>query len=125
MEKVENQEVEKKYQISFSIRLKDRTYFVSVKNIAFIYLDEKTVYLVDFRGKKHIVSKTLETLESLISTQQFYRINRQMIINRQAIKDVAPHTNQRIVVHLNIPKSSQALIPRMKVKPFLAWIEKG
>jgi DNA-binding LytR/AlgR family response regulator len=125
MEKEAVQEVEKKSQISFSIRLEDRIYFVYVENIAFIYLNEKTVCLMDFKGEKHIISKTLETLESLVSAQQFYRINRQMIINRQAIKDVAPYTNQRIVVHLTVPTPEQTLIPRLKVKPFLNWIEKG
>jgi DNA-binding LytR/AlgR family response regulator len=125
MENAIVQEIEKKYQISFSIRLEDRMYFVAVKDIAFIYLDEKAVCLVDFQGEKHVISKTLEILESLVPAQQFYRINRQMIINRQAIKDVVPHTNQRIVVHLTVFTSKKALIPRLKVKPFLNWIEKG
>lgn len=55
----------------------------------------------------------------------FYRINRQMIINRQAIKDVAPYTNQRVVVHLTLATPEDVIVSRAKVKPFLNWIEKG
>lgn len=118
-------EQEKKAQISFSIRQEDRTYFVLVDNIALIYLADETVYLLDFKGEKHYLSKTLETLEKAVSAQQFYRINRQMIVNRQAIKDVETYTNQRIVVHLTVPTPENALVPRLKVKPFLSWMEKG
>jgi two-component system, LytTR family, response regulator LytT len=118
-------EQEKKTQISFSIRQEDRTYFVLVENIAFIYLEGETVCLIDFKGEKHVISKTLETLEKTIPTQQFYRINRQMIVNRQAIKDVETYTNQRIVVHLTVPAPENAIVPRLKVKPFLSWMEKG
>ena len=119
-------EKEKKAQISFSIRLKDKMYFVLVDNIAFIYLEGDTVYLIDFKGEKHIISKTLDALEKAIPAQQFYRINRQMIVNRQAIKDVETYPNQRKVVHLTIvPTPEDAIVPRAKVKPFLSWIEKG
>jgi two-component system, LytTR family, response regulator LytT len=118
-------EKEKKPQISFSIRAEGRMYFVLVETIAFIYLEGETVFLVDFNGDKHIISKTLESLETAISAQQFYRINRQMIVNRQAIKDVESYPNQRIVVHLTVPIAENALVPRLKVRPFLNWIEKG
>lgn len=118
-------EKEKKTQISFPIRLDGRIYFVPVETIAYVYLEEETVYLVDFNGVKHIVSKTLEALEKAVSSQQFYRINRQMIVNRQAIKDVENYTNQRIILHLTVPTPQRILVPRLKVKPFFSWIEKG
>jgi two-component system, LytTR family, response regulator LytT len=118
-------DIEKKAQISFTIRLEGKMYFVLVENIAFIYLEDKTVYLLDFNGNKHAIFKTLDTLEKAIPPQQFYRINRQMIVNRQAIKDVERFANRRVVVHLTIPTSENNLVPRLKVKRFLSWIEKG
>jgi two-component system, LytTR family, response regulator LytT len=125
MEKAPIHNLADKTHISFTIRLTDKMYFVPVDTIAFIYLEDETVYLFDFNGEKHVISKTLEALEEAVSAQQFYRINRQMIVNRQAIKDVEPYANQRIVVHLTVPTPEKALIPRLKVKAFLSWIEKG
>ena len=125
MAKVSIHKVEEKAQISFSIRLEDRMYFVPVDTIAFIYLENEMVYLTDFKGEKHVISKTIQSLEEAIPAQQFYRINRQMIVNRHAIKDVEPYHNQRIVVHLTVPTPEKAIIPRLKVKAFLSWIEKG
>jgi two-component system, LytTR family, response regulator LytT len=118
-------EQEKKAQISFSIRQEDRTYFVLVDTIALMYLVDETVCLIDFKGEKHCLHKTLDALEQAVSGQQFYRINRQMIVNRQAIKDVESYSNQRIVVHLTVFTPENVLVPRLKVKPFLSWMEKG
>jgi two-component system, LytTR family, response regulator LytT len=118
-------EREKKAQISFSIRHEDRTYFVLVDTIALMYLADETVCLIDFKGEKHYLNKTLDALELAVSGQQFYRINRQMIVNRQAIKDVESYPNQRIVVHLTVFTPENVLVPRLKVKPFLSWMEKG
>jgi two-component system, LytTR family, response regulator LytT len=125
MEKEAIQKVEHKTQINFSIRQSGKMYFVSVENIAFIYVENETVYLVDFKGAKHLIAKTLETLESAVSAQQFYRINRQIMVNRQAIKDVETYPNQRMMVHLTLPTPENAVVPRAKVKPFLTWMEKG
>jgi two-component system, LytTR family, response regulator LytT len=48
-----------------------------------------------------------------------------MIINRKAIKAIEPYFNQRLVVHLTVKIPEPALVPRLKVAPFLSWIEKG
>lgn len=125
MEKHVLQKLDDKAQISFSIKTANRMYFVAVDSIAFMFLDDDKVCLMDFKGAKHIISKTLDALEKAVSTQQFHRINRQMIVNRNAIKDVEPYFNQRLVVHLTVPTSESVLVPRFKVKPFLNWIETG
>ena len=93
-------------------------------DIVFVYLENGVVYLYDFNGEKHAILKTLDEIENAISPQQFYRINRQMIINRQA-KDIETYHNQRVVVNLTVAMLDIALVPRLKVLPFSNWIEMG
>ena len=125
MEKEATQKTESKAQISFSIRTTDRMYFVAVDSIAFIYVENEMIYLVDFNGQKHLIHKTLDALEKAVAAQQFYRVNRQMIVNRAAIKEVEPYFNQRIVLHLTVQTTEKTIVARFKVKPFLTWMEKG
>lgn len=125
MEKETTYKSENKAQISFSIRTADRMYFVAVDTIAFVFLENDTVQLIDFNGTKHVISKTLEFIEKAVSPQQFYRVNRQMIVNRAAIKDVEMYFNQRVSLHLTVPIPEKMIVPRFKVKPFLNWMEKG
>ncbi len=116
---------EKAFKTSFLIRLREKIYPVLVADIAFVYLENEVVYLYNFKGEKYPVLKTLDDIENAVSPQQFYRINRQVIINRQAIKEIEAYYNQRVIVHLTVPTPEQALVPRLKVPPFLSWIETG
>jgi two-component system, LytTR family, response regulator LytT len=113
------------YQTSFLIRFREKIYPVLVSDIAFVYLENETAYLYNFKGEKHPVFKTLDEIESVVSPDQFYRINRQMLISKKSIKEIETYFNQRIVVHLTVPIPEKALVPRLKVAPFLSWIEKG
>jgi two-component system, LytTR family, response regulator LytT len=113
------------YQTSFLIRFREKIYPVAVADIAFVYLENETAYLYNFKGEKHPLFKTLDEIENAISPDQFYRINRQTIVNRKAIKEIEPHFNQKVVVKLILPTPEQNLVSRQKVTPFLAWIEKG
>jgi two-component system, LytTR family, response regulator LytT len=113
----------KTYQTSFLIRLREKIYPVFVADIAFVYLENEVVYLHSFKGEKYPVAKTLDEIENVISPQQFYRINRQMIINRMSIKEIETYYNQRVIVHLTVSTHEQALVPRLKVPLFLNWLE--
>jgi two-component system, LytTR family, response regulator LytT len=115
----------KDYQTSFLIRYREKIYPISVSDIAFIYLENEIVYLSNFKGEKNPVFKTLDEIENAVSPDQFYRINRQMLINRKAIKEIETYFNQRVVVHLTVPTPEKALVPRLKVTSFLSWVEKG
>jgi two-component system, LytTR family, response regulator LytT len=113
------------YQTSFLIRFREKIYPVLVADIAFVYLENETAYLYGFKGEKHPVFKTLDEIENVVSPDQFYRINRQMLISKKSIKEIETYFNQRLVVHLTVPIPEKALVPRLKVAPFLSWIEKG
>jgi two-component system, LytTR family, response regulator LytT len=113
------------YQTSFLIRFREKIYPVQVADIAFINLDNEVVYLYTFKGEKHPIFKTLDDIENAISPEDFYRINRQMIVNRKAVKEIEPHFNQKVVVKLTISTPEQNLVSRLKVAPFLSWMERG
>lgn len=113
------------YQTSFLIRFREKIYPVAVADIAFVYLENETAYLYTFKNEKHPLFKTMDDIENALSPDQFHRISRQMIVNRKAIKEIETYFNQRLVVHLTLPTPEQALVPRLKVAPFLTWVEKG
>lgn len=113
------------YQTSFLVRFREKMYPVAVADIAFIYVENETAYLYNFKGEKHPLFKRMDDIENVISPHQFFRISRQMIINRQAIKEIEPYFNQRVVITLIVKTPEQALVPRLKVSAFLNWIEKA
>lgn len=113
------------YQTSFLVRFREKMYPVAVADIAYVSLENETAYLYNFKGEKFPIFKTLDEIENAISPHQFFRISRQMIVSRYAIKEIEPYFNQRIVVHLTVTVQEKALVPRLKVAPFLSWVENG
>lgn len=99
----------------------DKILPIEIDRIALFYLEENTVFAHTFEQKKHIVSQTLEELESLCGTS-FFRVNRQFLVNRKAIKNASRYLNRKILVHLNIAYAPQILVGKLKTSQFIEWL---
>ncbi len=111
------------FQTTILVRYREKMLPVRIEDIAFAFLGNEVVYLLNFNGEKHTLFKTLDQFETVVSTTQFYRINRQMMVNRKAVKSIEPYFNRKVVVHLTVPIPEKAIVSRLKVTPFLAWME--
>ena len=65
----------------------------------------------------------METLEMDFSPK-FFRVNRQFLVNRKAIKDAAHYFNRKLLVNLNIPFDQQILVGKLKATAFIDWLSK-
>lgn len=99
----------------------DKILPIEIDRIALFCLEENTVFAQTFDQKKHSVSQTLEELEGLCGTA-FFRVNRQFLVNRKAIKDASRYFNRKILVHLNITFSVQILVGKLKASQFIEWL---
>jgi len=99
----------------------DKILPIEIDQIALFCLEENTVFAHTLEQKKHIVSQTLEELETLCGIS-FFRVNRQFLVNRKAIKDASRYFNRKILVHLNITYSPQILVGKLKASQFIEWL---
>jgi len=100
---------------------KDRILPVQLGHIALFYLEKELVRLVGFDGKVYVVNKSLEELEGLAGTR-FYRVNRQFLISRAAIKEASQYFGRKLLLNLTIPFEEKITVGRMKVPAFLDWL---
>lgn len=114
----------KTFQNSFIVRFREKMIPILVEDIAFIYLENETPHVYTFHGEQSAIFKTMDEIESAIDPNQFFRINRQMIVNRKAIKDIEPYFNRKVIVNLTIAAKDKLIVSRLKVSPFKEWIEK-
>lgn len=97
---------------------------VVVKDIACFYRDNIN-FIYTFSGEKYMLDfTTLEEVEELLDPKQFYRSNRQSIINISAIKSVKPHENQKLTVTLVPPLKLEIDISREKAPAFKKWLDR-
>ena len=112
-------------QSSFLVKFREKMYPVAIKDVAVVALESEVVYLYTFNKEKHAVFKTIDEVERVLDPQTFFRINRQMILHRDAIHEMEPFFNRRVIITLKVPTTVRPLVSRLKVGPFLGWVEKG
>jgi DNA-binding LytR/AlgR family response regulator len=100
---------------------KEKIVPVKLETIALFYLEKEIVRLAGFDEKTYIVNKSLEDLEGLAGPE-FYRVNRQFLVNRKAIKDVSQYFGRKLLLNLTVPFESTITVGRLKVPAFLEWL---
>ena len=94
---------------------------IPVVNIGLFQLKNQVVELHTLEGSHFPIFQSLEELENKLAPE-FYRINRQFIINRKAIKDVSRHFGRKLLINLVIPFSEQLIISKEKMAHFMEWL---
>lgn len=114
----------KQYQQRFLTEYREKSIVKHVAEIALFYLEYETVFIYTFSGEKYPLFKKMEYVESVCDPDQFYRINRQMLVNRSAVVSFEPFFNRKVVLQLKVKLDDKAIVSRLKVTSFKEWLEK-
>ena len=112
------------YQKIFLTHYGEKTVIIRADDIALFNVENEAVYLYRFDGKKYPLFKKLEYVESVCDPSQFFRINRQMLVNQKAVISFEQYFNRKILLELKIKTSQKPIVSRLKVTPFKEWLEK-
>lgn len=90
--------------------------------VAYFYTEHKNLFLVGFDGKRYILNDSLENLEKTLPEKDFFRINRQFIIQLKAIKTMFPESRSRLKVVLNPPIEIETIVSTERSPKFKQWL---
>ena len=96
---------------------------VPTETIAFFYVKYEATVIVTFDKKKYPVNYSLEQIEKLLSMEQFYRLNRQCLVNFNAIREVEHYFARKLLVVPTITFNDKLIVSKEKAKNFLDWLE--
>ncbi|MDR2275304.1 MAG: LytTR family transcriptional regulator, partial [Sphingobacterium sp.] len=108
---------------SFLVFKNNKYLTVRTDDIAYIYINYTSPSLVTFKGEQYDVNQSLDHLGSMLSDKQFFRLNRQYLINFSAVKEVEHYFGRKLFVKLTIPTAEKLLIGKDKTALFLNWLE--
>jgi|SRR5882757_3552864 len=91
--------------------------------IAFIYIKYDSATIMTFQSQEYSITQSLDQVQSLLSPKQFYRLNRQYLINFSAVKEVEHYFARKLLVKLVIPSRDKLLVGKEKATGFLDWLE--
>jgi DNA-binding LytR/AlgR family response regulator len=99
---------------------------LKLSDVALFYSEHKVVYVVDRNGKKYMGDRNLTDLEAQLDPTQFFRANRQFIINIEYIRGFRAYERVRLQVDIAIPESSHCVIVSQETAPlFRRWMYGG
>lgn len=94
-----------------------------LEDIILFYTENKVVFLIDRFSKKYMLDKTLSELEEELDSEQFFRANRQYIINLNYVKGFKPFEKVKLLIDLNVPEISHSIIVSQETAhTFRKWI---
>lgn len=98
---------------------------IPVSNIACVQVEEKVALAYTFSGLAHALDATLEKLEEELDPDLFFRANRQVIVNIEAIERVENYFNGKLILLLRkeIP-NNRVVVSRKKAGLLKMWIDR-
>lgn len=108
---------------SFLVSKNNKYVNVLTENIALFYIRYESPVIMCFDNQEYFVSLSLDQIQTLLPPKQFYRINRQCLINFSAVKEVEHYFARKLLVNPAIPTKDKLIVSRDKVSEFLHWLD--
>ena len=111
------------YKTHFLIPIKgDKLLPVSIDMIQLFYIKDCQVKAVLTDGVEYNFSLTLDELVDCLNPSLFFRVNRQFLISREAIKDIDLWFNSRLSINLRHSRMTEKiLVSKARVAEFKEW----
>ena len=118
-----NIQPQKEYKERHIIRFNDRIIPVGTDQVAYIYSEEKTNWLVTFDGNRDIIDSSLDVMIEDLDPEKFFRISRGCIIAMKAISSIIKQAGSRLKIGSDPKAPFEMTVSRSRVDDFLEWLE--
>lgn len=109
----------------FIVRYNDKIVPVPTTEVAYIFSEDKNVYLVTGEGARYIIDSSLDVVSGELDPSHFFRISRSCIISFPAIQSIVRLQGSRLRIVARPESKVDLSVSRSRVEAFLAWLEGG
>ena len=108
---------------SLLVHYRDKLLPVNINDVQFFYSKNEIVHAY-LQSIQYIIDGTLEKLEQQLNPLQFFRANRQFIVNRKALSEVHFYFNGRLFLKISPEPPEKILISKARAPEFKEWMNK-
>lgn len=113
------------YKVRFAVMLGSRILSIPVNEIAYFNYVNRVTYLVKNDGQRFPYTESLDNLYGLLDPSDFFRVNRNYILQHQAIDKIENHAGRNIVVSLKpLPAEGSITVSKDRISEFKYWLDK-
>lgn len=113
----------KSYKSTYLVSHRDQLVPLKTAHIAYLYIDTGVVKAVSRDNKIYLMEGKLEDLENELDPDQFFRANRQFIVQRDAIDHISHYFNGKLIVNMVPMTKERIVVSRAKAMEFKKWLD--
>ena len=114
----------KSYKTRFFVKIGNHFHSIPVDNIECFYIVERAVFFKTNNGKNYNLDYSLDQVQQLIDPEKFFRINRNYLIQINAIQDIYNYSSSRLGIKINGIDHLDLIVSREKVGEFKKWLDR-
>jgi two-component system, LytTR family, response regulator LytT len=105
------------------VYFKEKIVPVKFAEIALFYIENEIIHLITFNRERYCVTKPMDELERSAGNN-FYRLNRKHLVNRNAVKDASQYFNRKLLINLavQVDIADPITVSKEKAVHFLNWL---
>lgn len=108
---------------SFLVSFKDKMIPISTADVAFFNIEHELTFLYTFSNQRYNLPYTLDELSGQLDDTQFYRANRQYLVNYKAIREVEHYFSRKLLIKLSVSVKEPIIVSKAKAPDFLRWMD--
>ncbi|HEV7351196.1 LytTR family DNA-binding domain-containing protein [Telluribacter sp.] len=112
------------YRRRFLVRHLSQWVPVEVNDIAFFYSEAGVSLFRTRTNQKFSLDYALDDLEAMLDPEQFFRANRQYIVNINSVQQIHPYFNNKLKLSLKPDTDDEVLVSRERATDFKKWMGK-
>jgi DNA-binding LytR/AlgR family response regulator len=117
------QQINKEYKTRFLVKLGQTIETIPTEEIHHFETKESLSFLVTNKGNRYLIDYTLDQLKTMLQPQNFFRINRKIILHIQSIEKVTTYFNSRLSIASKFLDVDSRIVSRDRVNDFKKWLD--
>lgn len=113
----------KSFRGSFLVQKKDSFIPIASKDFAYFFIQNGVVRGTTKDRQTYSLNEKLEDLEKELNPEEFFRANRQYLIQRSVIQSLETYFNGRLVLKLHPQAMDQVIVSKATASRLKAWLK--
>ena len=118
------QNMTKSYKTRFFVKIGNHFHTISIDHIDCFFIRERATFLKTDTGKNYDIDYSLDQVQKMVDPEKFFRINRNYLINLDAIQDIYSYSSSRLAVKIKMLDHLDLIVSREKVTDFKNWLDR-
>ncbi|MBS2212826.1 response regulator transcription factor [Carboxylicivirga mesophila] len=119
---IAQQQVQPEYRERFLVHYRGKLKPVPVNDVAYIYAENRGVFICTHEGRIYDINQTLEQLTEELNPRQFFRANRKFIVSVLAIVEAHLYSKSKLKLELKPAANTEVIISSDKASKFKQWL---